>query len=55
LFLKFQFAEEALVNKSRMDRYLIIFGKTARIVEPGQRTLNDPPLGQDLPLGFNAY
>ena len=27
--------------------HFIIFGKTAGVVDPRQRTLNDPPLGQD--------
>ena len=40
---------------SRTDRYLVIFGKTAGIVEPGQGTLNNPVLGQNLPLGLNTY
>ena len=40
---------------SRSDRYLVIFGKAAGIVEPGQGTFNNPPLGQDLPLWLNAY
>ena len=40
---------------SRTNRYLVIFGKTAGIIEPGQRTLNNPSLGQDLPLGLNAH
>ena len=40
---------------SRTNRYLIIFGKTAGIVDPRQGTFNNPPLGQDLPLGLNAY
>lgn len=34
---------------SRTDRYFIILGKAAGVVEPRQRTLDDPPLGQDLP------
>ena len=38
----------------RANRYFIIFGKSAGIVEPSQGTLNDPPLGQDLPFGFYA-
>jgi len=38
-----------------MNRYLIIFGKLAGTVEPGQGTLNDLPLGQYLPFRLNAY
>ena len=38
----------------RTNRYLIIFEKPAGIVEPGQGTFNNPPLGQDLPFGFYA-
>ena len=38
----------------RANRYLIIFGKPTRIVEPSQGTFNNPPLGQDLPFGFYA-
>ena len=38
----------------RANGSLIIFGKPAGIVEPGQRTFNDPPLGQNLPFGFYA-
>ena len=34
---------------SRTDRYFITLGKAAGVVEPRQRTLDDPPLGQDLP------
>ena len=37
-----------------MERYLVIFGKTTGIVDPSQRTLHDPPLGQNLPPGFRA-
>ena len=33
----------------RANRYLVIFGKTAGIVELCQRTLNNPSLGQNLP------
>lgn len=40
---------------SRTDRYFIIFGKTVGVVDPRQRTLNNPPLGQDLPFRFDAY
>ena len=40
---------------SRTDRYFIIFGKAAGIVEPCQRTFNDPLLGRDLPFRFDAY
>ena len=40
---------------SRTDRYFMIFGKAAGVVEPRQRTLNDPPLGQDLPFRLDAY
>ena len=40
---------------SRTDRYFIIFGKAAGVVDPRQRTLNDPPLGQDPPFRFDAY
>ena len=39
---------------SRVNRYLIIFGKPAGIVEPSQRTFNNPPLGQDYPSRFYA-
>lgn len=39
---------------SRTDRYLINFGKTAGIVEPSQRTFNNPPFWQNLPLGLDA-
>ena len=39
----------------RANRYLLIFGKPAGIVEPSQGTLNNPSLGQELPLGLNAY
>ena len=38
----------------RTNRYFIIFGKPAGIVEPSQRTFNNPSLGQDIPLGFYA-
>ncbi len=40
---------------SRTDRYFIIFGKAAGIVEPCQRTFSDPLLGRDLPFRFDAY
>ena len=39
---------------SRTDRYFIIFGKAAGVVEPRQRTLNDPPLWQDLPFRLDT-
>lgn len=39
---------------SRTDRYFIILGKAAGVVEPRQRTLNDPPLWQDLPFRFDT-
>ena len=39
----------------RTDGYFIIFGKAAGVVDPGQRTLNDPSLGQDLPFRLDAY
>ena len=38
----------------RANRYLIIFGKPAGIIEPSQGTFIDPSLGQDLPFGFYA-
>ena len=39
----------------RTNRYLVIFGKTAGIVEPSQRTLNNPSLDamEQLSLLFN--
>ena len=40
---------------SRTDRYFIIFGKAAGIVEPCQRTFNDPLLGRELSFRFDAY
>ena len=39
---------------SRTGRYFIIFRKAAGVVEPRQRTLNDPPLGQDLPFRLDT-
>lgn len=39
---------------SRADGYLIVFGKAGGIAEPSQRTLHDPPLGQDFPLRLDA-
>jgi hypothetical protein len=38
-----------------MDRYFVVFGKTAGVVEPGQRALNNPTLGQNFPLGLDAH
>ncbi len=37
------------------ERYLAVFGKTAGAAGPGQRALNNPTLGQDFPLRFDAY
>ena len=39
---------------SGTNRYLVVFGKTARVVEPDQRALNNPPLGQNLPSRLDA-
>lgn len=40
---------------SRIDRYFIIFGKAAGIIDPCQRTLNNPPFGQELPYRLDAH
>lgn len=39
---------------SRIDSYFIIFGKAAGVIDPCQRTFNNPPLGQDLPYRFDT-
>lgn len=40
---------------SGTDRYLIVLGKTAGGVEPGQGVFYNPTFGLDLPLRFDAH